>query len=58
MKNTMGRLSAEDVIDMNTGEIFVAKDEELTEEVIENLVDSGVKTIKLIDSETSQLIRI
>jgi hypothetical protein len=26
----------------------------LTEEVIENLVDSGVKTIKLIDSETSQ----
>ncbi len=50
----LGRLSAEDVIDMNTGEIFVAKDEELTEEVIENLVDSGVKTIKLIDSETSQ----
>ena len=50
----LGRLSAEDVIDMNTGEIFVAKDEELTGEVIENLVDSGVKTIKLIDSETSQ----
>lgn len=50
----VGRLSAEDVIDMNTGEIFVAKDEELTEEVIENLADSGVKTIKLIDSEASQ----
>lgn len=50
----LGRLSAEDVIDMNTGEIFVAKDEELTGEVIENLVDSGIKSIKLIDSETSQ----
>ncbi|MDX1699838.1 MAG: DNA-directed RNA polymerase subunit beta, partial [Melioribacteraceae bacterium] len=50
----LGRLSAEDVIDMETGEIFVAKDEELNEEIIENLVDSGVKSIKLIDSEASQ----
>jgi len=49
-----GRLAAEDVIDMATGEIFVAKDEELTEEIIENLVDSGLKTIKLIDSEATQ----
>ncbi len=48
-----GRLSAEDVIDMNTGEIFVAKDEELTEEIIENLLESGIKTIKLIDSEAT-----
>jgi len=49
-----GRLSAEDVIDINTGEIFIAKDEELTEEIIENLSDSGIKTIKLIDSEATQ----
>jgi len=50
----IGRFSAEDVIDVNTGEIFVAKDEELTEEVIENLVESGLKTIKLINSEANQ----
>jgi DNA-directed RNA polymerase subunit beta len=50
----VGVLSAEDVIDMNTGEIFVAKDEELNEEIIENLSDSGVKTIKLINSEATQ----
>ncbi|MFZ1292086.1 MAG: DNA-directed RNA polymerase subunit beta [Melioribacteraceae bacterium] len=50
----VGRLSAEDLIDTATGEIFVAKDEELTEEIIENLQDSGLKTIKLINSESSQ----
>ena len=53
-ENFVGRLSAEDVIDMHTGEIFVAKDEELNEEIIENLSDSGVKSIKLINSEASQ----
>jgi len=47
----VGKLSAEDLIDTTTGEIFVAKDEELTEEIIENLQDSGLKTIKLIDDE-------
>ena len=49
----VGRLSAEDVIDMHTGEIFVAKDEELNEEIIENLAESGIKSIKLIDSEAT-----
>ncbi len=49
----VGRLSAEDVIDINTGEIFVAKDEELNEEIIENLGDSGLKSIKLINSEAT-----
>ncbi len=50
----IGVLAAEDVIDMTTGEIFVAKDEELTEEIIENLQDSGLKEIKLIDSDAVQ----
>ncbi len=50
----VGRLAAEDLIDLNTGEIFVAKDEELTEEIIENLVDSGLKTIKLISGDIKQ----
>ncbi|MBI1932682.1 MAG: DNA-directed RNA polymerase subunit beta [Ignavibacteriales bacterium] len=50
----VGRLSAEDLIDTSTGEIFVAKDDELTEEIIENLKDSGIKNIKLINLVTNQ----
>ncbi|MBK7103995.1 MAG: DNA-directed RNA polymerase subunit beta [Ignavibacteriae bacterium] len=50
----VGRLSAEDLIDTSTGEIFVAKDDELTEEIIDNLKDSGLKTIKLINSDSNQ----
>lgn len=49
----IGRLSAEDLIDTQTGEIFVAKEEELNEEIIENLINSGLKTIKLIDNSDS-----
>ncbi len=48
-----GRIVAEDVIDMETGEIFVAKDEELNEEIIENIQESSLKEIKLITSEVS-----
>ena len=48
-----GRLVAEDVIDMETGEIFVAKDEELNEEIIDNIQNSSLKEIKLITSEVS-----
>ena len=48
-----GRIVAEDVIDMATGEIFVAKDEELNEEIIENIKESSLKEIKLITSEVS-----
>ncbi len=50
----IGVLSAEDVIDLTTGEIFVAKDEELTEEIIENLLESELVDIKLINSEAIQ----
>ncbi|PID57099.1 MAG: DNA-directed RNA polymerase subunit beta [Ignavibacteriae bacterium] len=50
----VGRLAAEDVIDLNTGEIFVAKDEELTEEIIDNLLDSDIKKIKLIVGDINQ----
>ncbi len=48
-----GRLASEDVIDMATGEIYVAKDQEVTEEIIENLQASDVKKIKLISSGTT-----
>ncbi|MCF8242212.1 MAG: DNA-directed RNA polymerase subunit beta [Melioribacteraceae bacterium] len=48
-----GRMSVDDVIDMETGEIFVPKDGELTEEIIDSIKASSIKTIKLITSDTS-----
>jgi len=48
-----GRLVAEDVIDTTTGEIFAARDTELTEEAIIDIKNSSVKKLKLIFSETS-----
>ena len=48
-----GRISAEDVIDLETGEIYVSKDGELTEEVIDNIKASTLVKIKLINEETS-----
>jgi len=48
-----GRLAASDIIDMNTGEIFAAKDEELTEEIVDNIKASTIDKVSLISSETS-----
>ncbi len=48
-----GRISAEDVIDTQTGEIYVARDGELTEEVIDNIKKSAIHSVKLISRETS-----
>ena len=48
-----GRISAEDVIDMDTGEIFVTKDDEINEEIIENIKASDIKKIKVITGDTN-----
>ncbi|MBU1098625.1 MAG: DNA-directed RNA polymerase subunit beta [Bacteroidetes bacterium] len=48
-----GRVSADDLIDMTTGEIFVAKDGELTPEIIDQIKSSSIDEIKLISSETT-----
>jgi len=48
-----GRLVAEDVIDLSTGEIFAAKDTELSEETIEDIKNSTVEKLKLIKTQTS-----
>lgn len=47
-----GRIVAEDVFDMTTGEIFLSKDMALTEEDVERLQNSSIDQIKLISSET------
>ncbi|MDP4173202.1 MAG: DNA-directed RNA polymerase subunit beta [Bacteroidota bacterium] len=49
---TIGRVVAEDVFDMTTGEIFLSKDQVLNEEDMEKLKQSSISTIKLISSET------
>ncbi len=48
-----GRLAANDIIDLETGEIYAAKDAELTEEVIENIKASSVPKVQLLSFETS-----
>ncbi len=48
-----GRLVAEDVIDTMTGEIFAARDTELTEETIEDIKNSSVKKLKLIKTQAA-----
>ncbi len=52
-KEHAGRVAANDVIDTASGEIFVAKDEELTEEIVLNIKASSVSSIQLISSDTS-----
>ena len=48
-----GRVAANDIIDLSTGEIYAAKDTELNEEIIENIKSSSLKEISLISMETS-----
>ena len=51
LKAQVGKLVAADVIDMNTGEIFLSKDSTFLEEHIERLRTSGIKKIKFMDLE-------
>ncbi len=48
-----GRYAADDIIDMNTGEIFAAKDAQLDAEIIDSIQRSSIKSIQLISSSTS-----
>ncbi len=47
----VGRRVASDVIDMNTGEIFLSKDSEFKEEHIEQMKSGGIVKIKFMDLE-------
>jgi DNA-directed RNA polymerase subunit beta len=49
----VGRVVADDVFDITTGEIFLSKDNALVEEDIDRLRESSITSIKLISSETS-----
>jgi DNA-directed RNA polymerase subunit beta len=51
LNDYIGKLIAADVIDMNTGEIFLSKDSVFQEEHIERLKKSGVKKLRFLDLE-------
>ncbi|HWF44851.1 MAG TPA: DNA-directed RNA polymerase subunit beta [Candidatus Kapabacteria bacterium] len=53
LKQHVGKLVAADVIDMNTGEIFLSKDSTFLEEHIERLGTSGIRKIKFMDLENT-----
>ena len=48
MPDFEGRTICSDVVDKKTGEIFVSKDQTLTEEMIKRIKKSGVKKIRLL----------
>ncbi len=47
-KTAAGRISIEDVIDTDTGELLLEKNTELTEEAIEAIKDSDIKKVRLM----------
>lgn len=48
-----GRIAASDIIDTATGEIYAAKDTELTEEIILNIKKSSLTKVQLLSIDTS-----
>lgn len=47
----VGRISIADVIDMETGELLLEREGELTEEAIERIKEAGIKSIKFLRPE-------
>src|ERR1700726_2260561 len=51
LEEIVGRISAHDVIDSNTGEVLLQTNEELTEESIEKLRSHGIKKLEVLYTE-------
>ena len=47
-EDLIGRISGQDVVDPNTGELILGVNQELTQEIFEQLLDIGVKSISLL----------
>jgi len=43
-----GRVTAQDIVDENTGEVIVECNTELTEEYLEKLEEAGIETVETI----------
>ncbi|RMF58880.1 MAG: DNA-directed RNA polymerase subunit beta, partial [Calditrichaeota bacterium] len=48
IKKYLGRTSVADVIDTETGELLLEKDAELTEDAVDRIKKSGIKTVRLL----------
>ena len=51
LEEIVGKISAHDIIDSNTGEVLVQTNEELTEETVEKLKEHGVKKLEVLFTE-------
>ncbi|HUA33680.1 MAG TPA: DNA-directed RNA polymerase subunit beta [Candidatus Binataceae bacterium] len=51
LDEVVGRVSAHDIVDSNTGEVLVAVNDELTEETLEKLKTAGVKKVEVLFTE-------
>ena len=49
LKEHLGSTLVEDVVDINTGEIFVEAGKDLTSELVDVLQDAGVKTVQVVN---------
>lgn len=47
IERLVGRFALEDVVDPNTGEIIVRKDEEILEDAGQKIIDAGIKKVKI-----------
>jgi DNA-directed RNA polymerase subunit beta len=54
----IGKITAEDVVDSETGEVIVAAGHEMTEEIVEKLRDLKTDPIKIIKNVTSKDVRV
>jgi len=53
-----GRVSVSDVVDTETGDIFISAGEEITEDHAEKLKEAGIKKIKVIASDVTKDARV
>ncbi len=51
LEEIVGKISAHDIVDSNTGEVLVQTNEDLTEETVEKLKEHGVKKIEVLFTE-------
>jgi DNA-directed RNA polymerase subunit beta len=51
LKDYMGRIICGDVVDRKTGEIFINKDTQLSEEIIKKIKKAEIKKLRLLKSE-------
>jgi len=55
-KNALGKPVVGDIVDMNTGEVFLSCGDPITEEGIETLKEMGVKEVEIVEDDSDTLM--